>query len=329
MILSNASAGYQITNGSPTGAGNANGEATVTIVDANVSIAKFQNGVNGYTGTSDAFLDAELSFDKFGQDPVIKVDQAKATSNLPQQALLKFDNMFGAGSGQVPMGAQIFDAFLTLNVSNAASGADIRLFRMLQDWEEVNATWADPQGNAGSSISNGVTPDGVEATAKEDARVTLPGKAGQVQIPLNVDTIQSWANGSLANFGWSIMSDDPTQWWFNSEDAFALGTFKPELTILYTAPEDTDNGTFSFSVDNYTANESPADGLNTVTVTVNRIGGSDGAATVNWAALRRYRNVGRYHGSYLGFDLLCRWRTVRDIYRGHQQRCVRWNVMRR
>ena len=52
---------------------------------------------------------------------------------------------------------------------NAASGADIRLFRMLQDWEEVNATWEDPQGNAGGSISNGVTPDGVEATAKADA----------------------------------------------------------------------------------------------------------------------------------------------------------------
>ena len=68
-----------------------------------------------------------------------------------------------------------------------------------------------------------------------------------------------------------------------AEDAFALGTFKPELTILYTDPVDTDKGTFSFSVDNYTANESPADGLNTVTVTVNRIGGSDGAATVNWA----------------------------------------------
>ena len=282
VILSDATGGYKITNGSPTGAGNVNGVATVTIVDANVSIAKFQNGVNGYSGTSDAFLDAESSFDKFGQDPVIKVDQA-SISTLPQQALLRFDNMFGGALNQVPTGAKIFDAFLTLNVTNAASGADIRLFRMLQDWEEVNATWADPQGGAGGFISNGVTPDGIEATAKDDARVTLPGKAGKVQIPLNANTIQSWANGSLTNFGWSIITDDPTQWWFNSEDAFALGSFKPELTILYTDPVDTDKGTFSFSADNYTANESPADGLNTVTVRVNRIGGSDGAATVNWA----------------------------------------------
>ena len=50
--LSNASAGYLITNGSPTSSGNPNGEATITITDANVSVATFQNGVNGYTGTT-------------------------------------------------------------------------------------------------------------------------------------------------------------------------------------------------------------------------------------------------------------------------------------
>ncbi len=277
--LSNASAGYLITNGSPTSSGNPNGEATITIVDANVSVATFQNGLNGYTGTKDAYLDGEFTLDKFGQDPVIRVDQAKGTSiGPPQQALIRFDEMFGAALGQVPMGAQIFDAFLTLNVTNTASGADIRFFRMLQDWEQVNATWEDPQGNAGGSITNGVAPEGTEASAVADASVTEPGRAGLVQIPLNVDTIQSWANGSLANFGWSIISDDPSLWSFNSSDAFLIGTVKPELTILYTAPVDTNPGTFSLSVDKYTVNESGG----TATITVNRIGGSDGAATVNW-----------------------------------------------
>ena len=61
VVLSNASAGYLITNGSPTGSGNPNGEATITIVDANVSMATFQNGVNGYTGTTDAYLDGEFT----------------------------------------------------------------------------------------------------------------------------------------------------------------------------------------------------------------------------------------------------------------------------
>jgi hypothetical protein len=279
VVLSNASAGYQITNGSPTSAGNPNGEATITITDANVSLAVFQNGVDGYTGTKDAYIDGEFTTDFFGQDPVIRVDQAKGTSvGPPQQGLIRFDDMFGAAMGQVPLGSQIFDAFLTLNVSNTASGGDIRFFRMLQDWEQVTSSWESPQGAMGAVIQNGVTPDGFEATAKSDAVVTEPGKAGRVQIPLNVETIQSWANGSLANNGWSIVSNSPSLWSFNSSEAFLPGTFKPELTILYTAPEVASAGTFGFSVDAYTVNESGG----SATITVNRVGGSAGAAAVNW-----------------------------------------------
>ena len=280
--LSNASTGYLITNGSPTRSGNPNGEATVTIVDANVSVATFQNGVNGYSGTSDAYLDGQFLLDTLGQGPVVRVDQATTTGSgavRPQQGLLKFDDLFGAAANQVPSGAKIFDAFLTLNVTNTASGADIRFFQMLQDWDQITATWEDPQGSAGSSIENGVTPDNTGASSRTDAVVTEPGKAGKVQIPLNVETIQSWANGSLDNFGWSIISNSPSAWSFNSSDAFLIGTFKPELTILYTDPVGTDSGTFGFSVDDYTVSENGG----TATVTVNRVGGSDGAATVNWA----------------------------------------------
>jgi hypothetical protein len=95
---------------------------------------------------------------------------------------------------------------------------------------------------------------------------------------LNPETIQSWANGSLPNFGWSIVSNSASVWSFNSSEAFLMGTFKPELTILYTDPVATDQGTFGFSVDQYTVNETGG----SATVAVNRVGGSDGAATVNW-----------------------------------------------
>ena len=292
-ITSASNASYRITNGKSsigTGPGEPpvqNGLATVTIADANVSTKTFQNGVDGYSGTTDAFLDGEFIFDKFGQDPVIRVDQVKGEGEetgldivRPQQGMLRFENMFGDAINQVPMGSKIFDAFLTLNVTNTASGADIRFFRMLQDWDQVNATWVNPQGNAGGSIVNGVTPDNIEASGTPDTRVpeALTGQAGLVEIPLNVDTIQSWANGSLANFGWSIVSDSGSLWSFNSSEAFLLGTFKPELTILYTEPP-AETGTFGFSVGDYTVNENGG----TATITVNRVGGATGAATVDWS----------------------------------------------
>jgi hypothetical protein len=278
VVLSNASAGYLITNGSPTKSGNPNGEAEITIVDANVSLATFQDGVNGYDGTSDGYIDGEFVFDQFGQDPVVRVDQAKGTTDVrPQQGLLRFDSMFGNGLGQVPMGSKIFDAFLTLNVSNTASGADIRFFRMLQNWDQVTTNWFQPQGNAGASIFDGVTPDGFEASARADFVVTEPGRAGLVQIPLNADTIQAWANGSIPNFGWSIVTNNASLWSFNSSEVDTIGSFKPELTILYTPPVASDVGSFGLTVDNYTVNESGG----TATITINRVGGGNLAAPVN------------------------------------------------
>ena len=275
---------YLITNGQSTQFGAINGEATVTVADANVSIATFQQNVNGYAGTQDGYIDGEAIFTKFGQDPVIRVDQVKgegedvATVVRPQQGLLKFEDIFGNAANQVPAGSQIFGGFLTVNVQNNASGADVRFFRMLQDWDEVQMSWVDPQGDEGNSITNGIRPDDIESVAEPDAVVPDPGRAGLVEIPLNVDTLQAWSNGSLDNFGWSIINDSGSLWGINSSEAFLVGTFAPELTLLYTEPT-ASTGVFSLSTDEVIANEVDA----TATVTINRVGGSDGAATVDWS----------------------------------------------
>ena len=276
---------YLITNGKPNETGAVNGEAVVTIADADVSIATFQNGTDGYFGTQDAYLDGELVFNKFGQSSTIEVDQVKGVGEdapsviRPQQGLIRFDDIVGDGVGQVPAGSKVFDAFLTVNITSIASGADVNFFRMLQPWEEVNASWFDPQGSAGGSIQDGITPDDVEAATIPDATVADAGRAGLVEIPLNVDTVQSWVDGSLDNFGWSIISDSGSLWRFDSSEAFLAGTTRPELTVLYTAPVESEVGTFNLSQDEFRVSE--FDGV--ATITVNRLGGSTGPATVDWA----------------------------------------------
>ena len=122
-----------------------------------------------------------------------------------------------------------------------------------------------------------MTPDDIEALAEPDAVVPDPGRAGLVEIPLNTDTLQAWANGSLENFGWSIINDSGSLWGINSSEAFLIGTFAPELTLLYTDPT-ASTGNFSLSSDEFITNE--VDG--TATVTINRVGGSVGSATVDW-----------------------------------------------
>lgn len=263
--------------------------ATVTINDANVSVATFQEGVVGsqggvaYTGNSGAYIDASQPNFFFGFSDRVVVDDAAGDPEFggaagadirPQQGLIKFDNLFGAGDNQVPLGAQIFGGFLTVNVlSESADSANIKFFRMLQDWDDL-ATWTDPRGGAGGGILNGVTPDGEEAAAFADSAVTLPAVAGEVQVPLSAETLQAWSTGALDNFGWMIVSDSGSSWEISSEGAL-FPELRPELTILYTDPVGA--GEFTFAETALDVSEgAPA------TVTVQRVGGAAGAASVGY-----------------------------------------------
>jgi hypothetical protein len=258
------------------------GSSTVTINDGDVFVKTFQDNVNDYQGTADTFLNSIQPDDAFGYAASVIVDEEAGSLTgsdaRPSQGLLRFDDLFGSGPGQVPRGSQIFSAFLTVNVVSPTGGdAAVRFFRMQQAWDETTATWTDPLGSSGSAIVNGVTPDDVEAAAEVDTIVTIPGGSGLVDIPLNRDTIQAWANGTLANFGWAIVSDSPDDWNFASSDDFlSINPQFPKLTVLYTPPTAT-QGTFGFSDSEFTVNEN-----GTATVKVHRIGGTTGAATVNY-----------------------------------------------
>jgi hypothetical protein len=275
ILLTTATSPYQIVAAS----------TVVTVRDGNVLTKTFQEGVNGYTGVRDSTLNSRLPTSGLGAPGVaatIVVDEQlgafTGVDARPAQGLLAFNDLFGSGPDQVPAGAQIFGGFITVDVVNAtASNSEVRLFRMLQNWDEDTASWVDPQGALGDNLVNGVTPDDVEATAEPDAIVTTPGLRGLVDIPLDITTLQAWANGSLENFGWSIITDSSLDWTFASADYFgAEARQTPKLTLLYNDP--TGPGTFRFSDDGYTVNEN-----GTATVTVERVGGTTGAATLNWS----------------------------------------------
>lgn len=280
---------------------------TVTINDANVSVATFQNGENGYSGTTDTFVDGEQIFSQQGFNTRVIVDDAAGNPDFggaegadirPQQGLLRFEDLFGAGTGQVPEGAQIFGGFLTLNVVNSSSSsANIELYPMLQDWSEVSATWIDPQGAAGSSILNGITPDGIEATAEADSSVTFPGVGGKVQVPLSQETLQAWATGSVDNFGWMFTSDSDSSWEFSSSEQFNVDGFnlRPELTILFTDSGASPAGEFAFAQSEQEVNEGGV-----ATITVQRIGGSTGTTSVDYEVTTGTASAGDITGSTSG-----------------------------
>ncbi len=71
----------------------------------------FQQGTNGYTGTEDTSINSSSANTSYGSQTTVVVDAPT------EQALLRFDNMFGGGAGQIALGSTILNASLSVYVS--------------------------------------------------------------------------------------------------------------------------------------------------------------------------------------------------------------------
>ena len=101
------------------------------------AVDTFQEGISGYSGTHDTFLEQNTP-DTSHDESLVKVENDPPQV---QHGLIRFDNIFGGGAGQSPFGSIINSATLTVEVDNqSAAGAQIRLHRMLVTWPE-SATW--------------------------------------------------------------------------------------------------------------------------------------------------------------------------------------------
>src|SRR3712207_6269031 len=119
----------------------------------------FRQGVNSagfvYSGAVDTMLMQASAATASGAAATIGVDTG---TNVDQQMLMRFGALFGDGPGQIPLGATITSATLTLRTTNATvQGPTLR--RLLTPWDNAS-TW--------SSLGSGVQTDGTEAVTAPD-----------------------------------------------------------------------------------------------------------------------------------------------------------------
>jgi hypothetical protein len=203
------------------------GTITVTIVDNDSRIGFFQEGANGYAGTQDTHVAFASPNTSFGSAVEFNIDNADGGG--PVQGLIRFDNIFGSGPGQIPFGSTILQATLTINVTGVSDAtANINLHRMLVDWSEAS-TWA--------SLTDGLQLNNAELSTVIDATLPTPGTTGTKSWGTTanlVATIQAWANGA-ANFGWGILNDTGNGLDVVSSEGDTV-SLRPALTVAYLAP---------------------------------------------------------------------------------------------
>ncbi|MDX1962897.1 MAG: DNRLRE domain-containing protein [Pirellulales bacterium] len=236
----------------------------------------FLQGFNGYTGTVDTVIQAA---NPTADNSAATTLSVSPTSGTQQTTLLRYENLFGNGPGQIPFGAKIIDAYLTLNSTAANLGG--QLHRMVSSWSATD--------NWNTFGGNGIQNNNVEArTAFNSFAGSAAGgagvNAGQANFGVR-DDLQAWSNGETNN-GWAFLpiSPNPYTWSLDSSEAAIVGN-RPQLVVTWITPG-TQTLVLQQNVNGYTAgfdtqvsqNAPDADASNAQTILIDFTDGGNNAA---------------------------------------------------
>lgn len=198
---------------------------TATAVALQGAVVTFQEGVDDYIGTQDTQLREASATTDHGQDPSVGVDQSD--SDLPIHALIRFDNVFGNGPGQIPLGENINSATLTLFSTevDAPSTDTINVHRMLQTWEE-SCTWASCFGGDGIQPNDSEALSTIDASFVPDFPAPPPTRMRTIDV---TSAVAAWADGQ-PNFGWTLLPTGGGGYDIDSSERATTNT-RPLLTI--------------------------------------------------------------------------------------------------
>jgi len=152
--------------------------------------------VDGYTGTQDAYI-FELNPDEsYGDADLVEWDGDEAGTGMPIFGLIRFDDIFGTGPGQIPVpGDEITSAVIEYFTFDVGDDGEVR--EAYVDWDE-QTTW------------NGFGPD--PGPDEEDYGPILAlapgGPPGGGQSTSTVDvtsSIRAWAADPSQNRGWILV----------------------------------------------------------------------------------------------------------------------------
>ncbi len=176
----------------------------------------FQQGTSSYSGNIDTYLADDATTTDFSGSTTLIVDLVSEN-----HILMRFEEIYGIGPGQIPPGATIQSADLTINVTNSSPGVGATLHRMLQPWNDTD-TWEFWGG--------GIQSDDIEAASAVDAS----GSSGVGVHVLDVSTsIETWLANPSTNLGWAWLPPaQDNSWQFDSAEAATVSN-RPLLEVTY------------------------------------------------------------------------------------------------
>jgi hypothetical protein len=182
-----------------------------------------QDGLNGYAGTTDTWLNSDYPTTNYGTGVL-----AHLQYNTQDRQLHQFN------LSSIPSNATITSATLSFYVYQIDAGTpNVSCYRILKQWDELQATY----NNRLTSTAWG-TPglqSGTDYTATAIAtsgNITTVGWAN-----FNVTSqVQSWVNGSQTNYGVMYKLSTTGHVRTRMSEYVTDTTQRPKLAISYTTP---------------------------------------------------------------------------------------------
>ena len=186
--------------------------------DAGAGIVVFRDGLEGYTGTVDTFINSMMGDTSFGD-----VTSIKWENDSIEHGLLRFDNIFGTGANRVPLGAPIVSATLSITIFDSTNSPS-SLVEAKVDWNE-------------SVTSNTFGPAaGVQADDMEvETIAVVPTPVGTHALDVT-ESLRRWSDQTRVNRGWVIVSGDINDCQCYSSEYTTTPTERPMLEVEYMWP---------------------------------------------------------------------------------------------
>ncbi len=183
-----------------------------------------QNGVDGYSGASDTFLDAWAPMMGYGSDANFYVRQPGVKSGLARFDLTGVSNVAHVSQAQVGF-------WVTYGSGNAVT---LEAYEVYKAWSEAEATWM--QADAATAWEVPGAMGGSDRSSDAADRVSFGGSGRWVWFDVT-DLAQGWVANPDSNHGILLMGSGSTnsELEFTSSD-YIVGFVRPQFKIIYQAP---------------------------------------------------------------------------------------------
>jgi len=173
--------------------------------------------------TEDTQLNADSPNTNYGSLGNINVDR----QNPHAHGVIKFPNIFGNTENQIPLGAKILSANLTLSISN--SGNNMQAYRLKENWTEAETTWNNRFVGSAWATPGADIPDSADNSYYEIFSAPIG-----IQTYSITKFMQNWSDG-LPNYG-IVLTDTGNNGidFYSSESSTNQ---KPLLAVTYEYTE--------------------------------------------------------------------------------------------